>query len=68
MKTMVSARKASGLTQTELAKRCGVSRLTIGRLEAGKTSPSLKVAKKIASVLGCTLDELVAETEEQKHV
>ena len=64
MKTMVSARKASGLTQTELAKRCGVSRLTIGRLEAGKTSPSLKVAKKIASVLGCTLDELVAETEE----
>jgi putative transcriptional regulator len=37
------ARTAVGLTQEELAERAGVTRQTIGLIEAGKYNPSLKL-------------------------
>ena len=44
------------MTQQELADRIGVSRQTLNAIEAGKYSPSLEVAFKIARVLGKPLD------------
>jgi len=52
------ARVAEGLTQTELATRVGVTRQTIGLVEAGGYNPTLSLCLRIAKATGKTLDEL----------
>jgi len=52
------ARIEAGLTQAELADRAGVTRQTIGLIEAGGYNPSLKLCIELARVTGKTLDEL----------
>lgn len=52
------ARRAKGLTQEELADLVGVTQPTIARLEAGKKPPSLRLALRISSVLGFSVEEL----------
>jgi len=47
-----------GLTQEKLGTLCGVTRQTIIALEAGKYSPSLELAFRIAYALGRTLEEV----------
>ena len=46
------------LTQEELAKKVGVTRLTIISLEKKRYEPSVGLALKLAKVLGCTVEEL----------
>jgi putative transcriptional regulator len=53
------------LTQAELAAACDVTRQTIIALEAGKYSPSLELAFKLARALGRTLDEVFQYVEEK---
>lgn len=53
------------MTQAELAEVCGVTRQTIIALEAGKYSPSLELAFKLAKALGRTLDEVFQYVEEK---
>jgi len=45
-------RRKSNLTQEQLAKMVGISRTMITEIENGNANPSVKVAKKIAAVLG----------------
>lgn len=59
-------RKAKGITQTELAKATGVCLNYISQLERQQNWPTLKLAYRIACVLGCTLDDLVIECEEDE--
>jgi putative transcriptional regulator len=54
-----------GMTQEKLAKLCGVTRQTIIALEAGRYSPSLELAFRIAHALGRTLDEVFQWSEEK---
>ena len=51
-------RKALGLSQQELAKRCGVSRQTINAIENNKYDPTLALAFALARELGTTVDAL----------
>ena len=53
------------MTQAELAEVCGVTRQTIIALEAGKYSPSLELAFKLAHALGRTLDEVFQYSAEK---
>ena len=53
-----SARLKSGLKQSELAKRAGISRQTLSVLESGRGQPSTSVALHLARVLGCRVEEL----------
>ncbi|MFO7324147.1 MAG: helix-turn-helix transcriptional regulator [Pseudomonadota bacterium] len=46
------------MTQQELAERIGVTRQTVNAIEAGKYSPSLEVAFRIAEVFGVRIDEV----------
>jgi putative transcriptional regulator len=46
------------MSQTELGQRIGVTRQTIAAIEAGKYSPSLEAAFRIAQVLGVPLEEV----------
>ncbi|RWZ59100.1 XRE family transcriptional regulator [Halobacillus fulvus] len=47
-----SSRKKDSLSQQELADRAGVPKSTIGRIEAGMTSPRTETLYKLSKVLG----------------
>jgi putative transcriptional regulator len=49
---------ASEMTQQELAEKAGVSRQTIISIEAGKYSPSLELAFRIADAFGVKIGEV----------
>ena len=56
-----AARAGKDLSQEELANLVGVTRQTIGMIEAGKYNPSLNLCIAICKALGKTLDELFWE-------
>lgn len=60
---MKVARMEKDLSQTELAKRVGVTRQTIGMIESGDFNPSLKLCVAICRELGRTLNDLFWEEE-----
>lgn len=45
-------RETLGLTQQELANKCGVIRQTIAEYESGRIKPSVEVAKRLGNALG----------------
>lgn len=51
-------RKELGLSQEELAKKCGVSRQTINAIENNKYDPTLSLAFSLARELSIKVDEL----------
>ena len=55
------------MSQTELAERAGVTRQTIGLIEAGEFNPSLKLCIAICRALGVTLDDIFWEEEEEQE-
>lgn len=54
------------ITQEELARRCGVTRQTIIALEAGKYTPSLALAFRIARAFDKRVED-VFQYEESKE-
>ena len=60
-------RVENDLTQAQLAERAGVTRQTIGLIEAGRFNPSLKLCMAIAKALNKTLDDLFWIEEEDEH-
>lgn len=60
-----SARIAANITQTDLARKTGITRQTIGLIEKGTYNPSLQLCVALAKELGKTLDELFWEVEEK---
>lgn len=52
--TMLKERYRRGWTQDELAKRCGVSRITIQKLESRAKDVRMSVVEKIAEGFGLT--------------
>lgn len=52
------ARVEKDLTQEQLADLVGVTRQTIGLIEAGKYNPTLKLCLMLAKVTGKRLDDL----------
>lgn len=53
--SMIQARKAKKLTQSQLAKLTGISQGKISKIESGEANPTLKVMTKIATALDMTL-------------
>ena len=51
-------RKQLGISQEDLARRCGVSRQTINAIENNKYDPTLALAFHLAQVLATTVDAL----------
>ena len=49
---------AGEMTQAELGARIGVTRQTIAAIEAGKYSPTLEAAFRIAEAFGKPLEEV----------
>jgi putative molybdopterin biosynthesis protein len=63
-----SHRQAAGLSQQELARRCGCTRQAINAIEAGHYVPSTFVALCIARVLGSRVEDLFRLTEAHPQV
>lgn len=54
-------RRASGLTQEEIARRAGLATVTVSKLEEGRVAdPKSSTLSRIAKVLGCTVGQLMA--------
>lgn len=62
-----TAREACGLTQEQVANHLGVSRPTIGQIEAGRRSVSSLELDQLAYFFGRDLREFVAESFEEAN-
>ena len=62
------ARMEKDMSQTELAKRVGVTRQTIGMVEAGDYNPTLKLCIQICRELDKTLNYLFWEDNNDEVV
>ena len=51
-------RVARNFTQSELAERAGITRVTVGALERGEHVPQLATARALATALDCDPDKL----------
>ena len=60
---MKAARVGCDLSQEELAAKVGVTRQTIGMIEAGRFNPSLALCVGICRALGKTLNDLFWDEE-----
>lgn len=49
---VIKYRAAHGLSQSELARRLGVSQAVVGRLELGEHEPKIATLSKLAGTLG----------------
>jgi molybdate-binding protein/DNA-binding XRE family transcriptional regulator len=63
-----SRRQAAGLSQQELARRCGLTRQAVNAIEAGHYIPSTLVALRLSMALGCRVEELFRLTEARIRV
>ena len=61
------ARAEHDMTQGDLADAIGVTRQTIGLIEAGKYNPSLSLCLAICKCLNKTLDQLFWEEQEESE-
>ena len=64
-KRMKIARIENDMKQEDLAKSVGVTRQTIGLIEAGDYNPTLNLCIGICKALGKTLDELFWEVQNE---
>lgn len=64
-----AARIAQGLSQSELAKRTGISRQALGAIESSTYLPSVSVALALGRELGVTVEALFgANRDDVRHV
>lgn len=63
---MKSARASLDLSQEQLAEIVGVTRQTIGMIEAGKFNPSLQLCIVICKALGKTLNDIFWEDDDNE--
>ncbi|MCH2082155.1 MAG: helix-turn-helix domain-containing protein [Saprospiraceae bacterium] len=61
---MAALRKERKMTQQELSKLLKTSMSVVGRYERDEMTPSIEVAKNIASLLTTTVGYLLGETDE----
>lgn len=52
---LTELREKHGLTQAELADRCGIDQADISRIERGATSPTARTLQRIADALNADL-------------
>lgn len=64
--TLIACRRRAGMSQKELARILRIHWSLISRYECGKSSPTLKRFKAIASALDMTGEEILAILNESE--
>lgn len=59
-------KKLKKMSQVEMAEKNGISRDAISKYERGDVMPSIEYAKRIADVLGVSLDYLVSDSDREE--
>jgi transcriptional regulator with XRE-family HTH domain len=59
IKTLYEIRKSRGYSHEAIAVKAKISRQTLGKIESGKTNPTMLTMFKITSAMGITLEEFV---------
>jgi putative molybdopterin biosynthesis protein len=67
VRRMRLARLARQLSQDQLAEMAGVTRQAVAGFEAGRFDPSLKVALRLADVLGVSVEELFGGDHQRRR-
>ena len=52
IQAMIDARKSTGITQQELARRTGIAQADISKIENGNANPSIKTLQRLAAGMG----------------
>lgn len=68
--TLKRLRKINNVKQKYIAEVLNVSRIAIGNYESGIRQPKIEQLPKLATVLNCSIEELVLaliETKEQRN-
>ena len=60
-------RLRADISQSKLAKQIGVSQSHLCNVENGRLSPSLRLLLSLRRLLGCTIDELLAEIDVEQQ-
>ncbi len=58
-KNIARIRRKKGLTQLDVAAATGMEANSLGRIENGRTNPTVRTLLKLAKALGVSLSELV---------
>ena len=59
-------RKEKDLKQIDLASKLGIRSNTLSQYETGDRNQSVEMLSKIAKVLGCTVDDLINDTNKKE--
>ena len=59
-------REEKGLSQKRIAELMSVSQQAVARWESGEVNPRADILPRLARVLGCTIDALFQESEQQE--
>lgn len=65
MRGLRSMRRRAGITAADLAERLSVTRATIYFWEQGRYFPNAGLLPELAEILGCSIDELFADPNEE---
>ncbi len=63
MNNLKKIRISKGMTQEQLADACGVGQSVVSQWESGFCNPKVETLRKLATVLNCTIDELIGNEE-----
>lgn len=55
-----NARKATGMTQEQLAEKLGVDRSSIAKYETGTSTPNVKNLQQICEILDISIEKLLS--------
>ena len=61
-------RKASGMTQEQLAAEFGVSVQAVSKWETAASYPDIELMPRIADLFGVSLDELLRDVKNEKNI
>ncbi len=61
-------RKTQGFTQSQLAKRVGITQAFLAEIEKGRKRPSLEVLEKLCDALRCSADYLLGITPNRQSM
>lgn len=65
MRGLKAMRRRAGITAADLAERMHYSRTTIYFWEQGRCWPSSQELPRIAEILGCSIDDLFTDPNEE---
>ena len=65
---LAKIRKEKEMTQNDLAEKLGLTSQAICNYERGIREPNLGILRNMATVLECTVDDLVREDDDEGRV